>query len=69
MAEPLSKPTKPPKSSPPVNTTVDSEDDNQTPDSPATRRKKISVGIPIHPPEGEITNLIVNKRVAEVKGG
>ena len=46
----------------------DSED--EVAESPATpRRKKISLGIPIHPPLGEITDLhIVNKRVAEVKG-
>jgi len=49
---------------------ADSSED-EVPESPATpRRKKISVGMPIHPPEGEITNLKapVNRRVEEVKG-
>ena len=49
---------------------VDSSED-EVPGSPATpRRKKISVGMPIHPPEGEITNLKIpiNRRVEEIKG-
>ncbi|XP_065911575.1 maternal embryonic leucine zipper kinase-like isoform X2 [Dysidea avara] len=48
---------------------VDSSED-EVPGSPATpRRKKISVGMPIHPPEGEITNLKIpiNRRVEEIK--
>ena len=48
---------------------VDSSEDEL--DFPATpQRKRISVGMPIHPPEGEITNLKfpVNRRVEEIKG-
>lgn len=57
------KPQKPVK-----NGVVDFSEDEAV-ESPQPRRKKISVGVPIHPPEGEITNmLVVNKRVAEVKG-
>ena len=67
--EPKPKQTGSPKSNPSVNNggIVNSED--EAAESPAPRRKKISVGIPIHPPTGEITDMhIVNKRVAEVKG-
>jgi len=49
---------------------VDSSED-EAPDYLATpRRKRISVGMPIHPPEGEITNLRipVNRCVEEIKG-
>jgi len=52
------------------NGSVADSSEDEVPESPATpRRKKISVGMPIHPPEGEITNLkVVNKRVEQVKG-
>ena len=63
------KPNASPKSNPSVDNggMIDSED--EAVESPAPRRKKISVGIPIHPPTGEITDMhIINKRVAEVKG-
>ena len=64
---------KPPTVKPPIkngNAVVDSSED-EIPESPVTpRRKKISVGMPIHPPEGELTSLKipVNRRVEEVKG-
>ena len=60
---------KPVKSTPPVNNGIPDTSEDEIAESPVPRRKKISVGMPIHPPEGEITNLqIVNRRVAEVKG-
>lgn len=68
-AKKVAEPT-PKQPTTPVNSggaAFDSED--EVAESPAIpRRKKISLGIPIHPPLGEITDLhIVNKRVAEVK--
>ncbi|XP_065911722.1 maternal embryonic leucine zipper kinase-like [Dysidea avara] len=63
---------KPPTIKPPIkNGSVADSSEDEIPESPVIpRRKKISVGMPIHPPEGEITNLQIpgNRRVEEIKG-